>query len=48
VPGQNTTSSGAVARMSLSSAGASAMLLASDTLPRSRAAPIPIRPRSSS
>ncbi len=48
VPGQNTISSGAVARISLSSAGASAMLLASDTLPRSLAAPTPTRARSSS
>lgn len=46
--GQNTISSSSAARMSLSSAGASAMLLASETLPRSRAAPTPMRPRSCS
>ena len=48
VPGQNVISSGAASRMLASSAGASAMLLASDTLPRRRAAPMPRRPRSDS
>lgn len=48
VPGQNTTSSAGSAWMSLISAGDSAMLLASDTLPRRRAAPMPVRVRSDS
>ncbi len=48
VPGQKMTSSGPAARMSASSAGARAMLLASEMLPRRRAAPKPSRPRSDS
>ncbi len=48
VPGQKSSSSGAAALKSLSSAGVRAMLLASETAPRRRAAPMPMRPRSSS